>query len=133
MRSVCVYGLLPVILCNPPSLISMMERPLEDKRPIGPIATMGRDLHQDVLIVLNDTMSGVPSSLRAIANEITDNTGLSITEEDISVRINAEDNMTVVMHTGGPDVTHSDVMGAEQIVAMQTDAEIVDTIIRADG
>lgn len=109
-----------------------MKRPLKDKRPIGPIATMGRDTHQDILVVLDDTFTGMPSNIRAIASEVTENTGLSITEDDMGVRMNTEDNMTVVIHTGGPDVTHSDAMGVEQIVAAQTNTAVVDTIIRAE-
>lgn len=108
-----------------------MERPFESKRPIGPLADMTGKPHQDLLLVLDDTFTGMPSSIQAIADKSTQNTGLSLTEEDVSVRMNSEENMTIVIHTGGPDVTHSDAMAVEQIVAQETNSNVKSTIVRA--
>lgn len=108
-----------------------MERPFKSKRPIGPLADMTGTPHQDLLLVLDDTFTGMPSSIQAIADKSTQNTGLSLTEDDVSVRMNSDDNMTIVIHTGGPDVTHSDAMAIEQIVSNETSSGVKSTIIRA--
>jgi hypothetical protein len=108
-----------------------MNRPFASKRPIGPLADMTGKPHQDLLLVLDDTFTGMPSSIRAIADKSTQNTGLSLTEDDVSVRMNSDDNMTIIIHTGGPDVTHSDVMAVEEIVAQQTNSNVKSTIVRA--
>lgn len=110
-----------------------MERPFKDQRPIGPLADMTGQPHQDILVVLDDTFKGMPSAIRSMADSITSETGLSVTEDDMAVRMNSEENLTVVVHTGGPDVTHSDAMGVEQIVSNQTSSDVSATVIRAQA
>lgn len=92
---------------------------------------MSNGPHQDVILRLDQTFKGMPSTVRAIADQATEQTGLSLTEDDVSVTMGSDDNLAIVVHTGGPDVTHSDIMKLQQIVSDNTGANVEVNIVRA--
>jgi hypothetical protein len=107
-----------------------VKRPFKDKRPIGPFSSMG-ERHQDIVVKTDGTFDEVPSSLEMMSATISNETALSVSEDDMEVLVNKQRGFTVIIHSGGPDITHEDIMQIEQIVGSQMNSNVLATIARA--
>lgn len=105
-----------------------MKRPFANKRLIGPFAQTSQG-HQDIVVVV-ENFNGVPSVVRAVADSITNNTGLAVEEDEINASVNSQGDIVLTIHTGGPDVTHNDVMAVEQIIESESGQPVKSTIVR---
>lgn len=109
-----------------------MERPLKDRRPIGPFTQSGSQPTQHVLFLLDGDLTGVSSITRAIVADIMELTKVSgVTEDDINTEIRSDGNFTIIIQTGGPDVTERDIHDMKNVVMDKTKAGVEEVIVRA--
>jgi len=87
--------------------------------------------HQDIVVKTDGTFDEVPSSLEMMSATISNETALSVSEDDMEVLVNKQRGFTVIIHSGGPDITHEDIMQIEQIVGSQMNSNVLATIARA--
>lgn len=87
--------------------------------------------HQDIVVKTDGTFDEVPSSLETMSATISNETALSVSEDDMEVLVNEQRGFTVVIHSEGPDITHEDIMQIEQTVGSQMNSNVLATIARA--